>query len=59
MKKTLLITILPAIVLAALKLTGVISLSWWWVTSPVWIPAAWSVVVAISFCVFVKKYIDK
>lgn len=26
------------------KLAGVIRFSWWWVTSPVWIPAALAVV---------------
>jgi hypothetical protein len=28
------------IVFLVLKLTGVINWSWWWVTSPLWIPLA-------------------
>ena len=30
---------LLAILFIALKLTGVITWSWWWVLSPIWIPA--------------------
>lgn len=36
---------LLAIVFITLKLTGVIAWSWWWVLSPLWIPAL--IVVAI------------
>lgn len=39
-----------AIVLIVLKLCGVISWSWWWVTAPLWIPAAIALVVII-FCI--------
>ena len=28
------------IVFLILKLTGLISWSWWWVTAPIWIPAS-------------------
>ena len=35
------------IVFLVLKLTGVISWSWWWVTSPIWIVAALFVMIAI------------
>lgn len=31
---------LLTILFVALKLTGVISWSWWWVLSPLWIPLA-------------------
>lgn len=46
------------IVFLVLKLTGVISWSWWWVFAPLWIPAL--VVLAIlliSFivCLFLNK----
>jgi len=34
-----------AIVLIALKLGGVITISWWWVLAPIWIP--WAVVLCI------------
>lgn len=39
-----------AIVFIVLKLCGVISWSWWWVTAPLWIPAAIALVVII-FCI--------
>jgi hypothetical protein len=33
------------IVFLVLKLTGVINWSWWWVTSPLWIPFVAAVVI--------------
>jgi hypothetical protein len=35
------------IVFLVLKLVGVISWSWWWVTSPLWIPLALVVVIFV------------
>lgn len=35
------------VVFLVLKLMGVISWSWWWVTSPIWIVAALFVMIAI------------
>ena len=35
-----------------LKLCGVISWSWWWVTAPFWIPAAIGLAVFICFIVW-------
>jgi hypothetical protein len=37
------------LVFLVLKLTNVISWSWWWVTSPLWIPLAIALPV-IGFC---------
>ncbi len=34
------------IVFLVLKLTGVIGWSWWWVTAPLWIPAAFLLAVS-------------
>ena len=34
------------LVFLTLKLTGVIAWSWWWVTAPLWIPAAFAVLIA-------------
>ena len=34
------------IIFLILKLTGVIDWSWWWVTSPIWIPFAMMLVIA-------------
>lgn len=30
----------PFLIFLVLKLVGVITWSWWWVTSPLWIPVA-------------------
>lgn len=43
-------SILPSLLLVlfvALKLTGVIAWSWWWVLSPLWIPLALAAVVLL------------
>lgn len=42
---------LLAIIFIILKLTNVITWSWWWVLSPIWIPV--SVVILIAFIMFV------
>ena len=38
---------LLCIVFIVLKLVGVISWSWWWVLSPVWIPALISIILLL------------
>lgn len=40
---------LLAIVFIVLKLTKVIDWSWWWVTAPIWIPVAITLVVLIVY----------
>lgn len=35
------------VVFLVLKLTGHIDWSWWWVTSPLWIPMAFTIVVIV------------
>lgn len=40
---------LLGVVFVALKLTGVIDWSWWWVTAPFWLP----IVVFIAVCAVV------
>lgn len=52
------------LIFLVLKLCGVITWSWWWVTAPLWIPSALFVsiclvVVLIAFCVGVIRYIIK
>lgn len=44
-------------VFLVLKLVGVISWSWWWVTSPLWIPLI-LVIVIILFVSFVDNISD-
>ena len=40
------------IVFLVLKLTGVIDWSWWWVTSPIWIPVFIAIGLAIILLIF-------
>jgi hypothetical protein len=39
---------LLALIFITLKLTGVIGWNWWWVLSPLWIPAAIAVLIFIA-----------
>lgn len=43
---------LLAIVFITLKLCGIINWSWWWVTSPLWIPVAIAIVIIIFWGLF-------
>ena len=45
------ITTILFVVFLVLKLTGVISWSWWWVTAPLWIPICFGLIVAIIFII--------
>ena len=38
-----------------LKLTGVITWSWWWVLSPLWIPLAVDLIVTIIFLILIIR----
>lgn len=49
---------LLTIVFIVLKLTKVISWSWWWVTAPLWIPVA-IVVVLVIFVLLLKMFTGK
>jgi hypothetical protein len=44
---------LLAILFIALKLTGVITWSWWWVLSPLWIPLALLGALLLGFLVVI------
>ena len=48
---------LLAIVFIVLKLTKVISWSWWWVLSPIWIPMALVVVLLLMW--FIANMFDR
>ncbi|MCP3811582.1 hypothetical protein NLX62_04455 [Mycobacteriaceae bacterium Msp059] len=43
------------IVFLTLKLTGVIAWSWWWITAPLWIPAAVIVLVLVLAVVLKER----
>lgn len=40
-----------------LKLCGVISWSWWWITAPLWIPIA--IIIIVVICMFIITIIRK
>lgn len=42
---------LLAVLFIGLKLTGYIGWSWWWVLAPIWLPAAFVIVVFIFIVV--------
>ena len=43
------------VVFIVLKLTEVITWSWWWVLSPLWIPLAIALIVTIIFLILIIK----
>ena len=45
------ITTILFVVFLVLKLTEVISWSWWWVTAPLWIPICLCLVITIIFAI--------
>jgi len=46
-----------ALIFITLKLTNVISWSWWWVLAPVWVPATFVIIIGIILLgiVFIKE----
>ncbi|WRH62085.1 MAG: hypothetical protein RSE12_17185 [Fuscovulum sp.] len=46
---------LLAILFIALKLTGYIAWSWWWVLAPLWMPAALVLVIAAIVLVVARR----
>lgn len=47
-------TSLLLIVLITLKLMNYIHISWWWVFSPLWIPAL--IVIILAIIIYILKY---
>lgn len=47
------------IVFLVLKLTGLISWSWWWVTAPLWIPTIFVVILITIICIARKIIIKR
>jgi hypothetical protein len=46
---------LLTILFVALKLTGYIDWSWWWVLAPIWGPMAFGILIILLFIGFSKK----
>lgn len=49
------------LVFLVLKLTHVIDWSWWWVTSPLWVPFSISVIIIaiVGIVIFINNILDK
>jgi hypothetical protein len=47
---------LLTIAFIVLKLCGVITWSWWWVLSPIWI--FWSIIIILAFIAVIIKEVD-
>lgn len=45
---------LLTIVFIVLKILGYVTFSWWWVFSPIWIPAIIIVAIILAIIIFVK-----
>lgn len=45
------------ILFLALKLMGIITWSWWWVTSPFWVPIV-AILVIMSFLFIMKAFLQ-
>ncbi len=43
-------------VLPILKLTGVITCSWWWISAPLWVPLVFTLIVCILCLLIIRRY---
>ena len=50
------IELLLTVIFFALKVTGVTTMSWLWVFSPLWI--AWGLVIIVVVCVWIREKLD-
>lgn len=55
MKTLFYLFIATAIILAGLKLSGSIALSWWWVLAPIWAPFILLLIVVIVVAIALKN----
>jgi hypothetical protein len=51
------IELLLTVIFFALKVTGVTTMSWLWVFSPLWI--AWGLVIIVVVCVWIREKLDE
>ncbi|WP_289291378.1 hypothetical protein [Bacteroides sp. 41_26] len=47
------------LIFVALKLTGVITCSWWWISAPLWAPLVSAVILVILFFILANHYTNK
>lgn len=50
---------IPFYILLALKLMGVVSWSWWWITLPLWLPFTLFTLLVVAFLTFVLRPVGK
>ena len=50
------ISMILFLIFLVLKLTNVINWSWWWVTSPLWIGAAFAIIV-VAIVLIIAKFV--
>lgn len=50
---------IPFYILLALKLFGVVSWSWWWITLPVWLPLLLLTLAVVAFFTFILQPVGK
>lgn len=48
---------ITVILLPLLKITGLISWSWWWVTAPIWVPLLIVIIAVGLFLILANRYI--
>lgn len=44
------------LIFVALKLTGVIAWSWWWISAPLWAPLVFTLIVCILCLPIIRRY---
>lgn len=44
------------LIFVALKLTGVITCSWWWISAPLWVPLVFTLIVCILCLLIIRRY---
>lgn len=44
------------LIFVALKLTGVITCSWWWISAPLWAPLVFTLIVCILCLLIIRRY---
>lgn len=56
MKTLTYVTLVMAVILTVLKITNIITWSWWWVTVPIWMPFLLALIAVAGTFWAIKKY---
>lgn len=57
MKNKIIIGFTVILLPVLLKITGLISWSWWWVTAPIWVPLLIAIIAVGAFLILANQYI--